>query len=409
MPDFATIDDVEVAGRRVLVRADLNVPLRGGVISDNTRIERAAATVRELIAAGSRVILLSHFRRPLGQRVPEMSLATVAEAMSQALDGHAVAFAGDCIGPVAEQAVAAMNDGDVLLLENLRFHAGEETNDPEFARALAALGDVYLNDAFSAAHRAHASTEALASLLPAAAGRAMEAEVRALEKALTIPERPLAAVVGGAKISTKFELLTSLIAKVDTLVIGGAMANTFLYARGFSVGRSLCEPEMADIAREVDLYASTSRCDLVLPGDVVVAESLSKDADATTVKASKVPADSLILDVGPLAVTEIIRRLTMCKTVFWNGPLGAFETPPFDAATNAVARAVAKLCSQGGMLAVAGGGDTLAALAHAGVADQFSYLSAAGGAFLEWVEGKELPGLAALARAAVPEQQGQVA
>ncbi len=405
MTDFATLDDLDVAGRRVLVRADLNVPVRDGVISDATRIERSAQTVAELSAAGAKVVVISHFRRPLGQRIPEMSLRPVAKGLSDALAGKPVAFADDCIGRPAANAIEEMRNGDILLLENVRFHRGEEANDTGFANALAALGDLYVNDAFSCAHRAHASTEALAKLLPAAAGRNMEAELGALDSALGTPERPLAAVIGGAKISSKLELLTSLVDKVDTLVIGGAMANTFLQARGFSVGTSLCEPDLVAIARTIDLRASATACDLVLPFEVVVAASLSEGVEVRTVSAGEVPEDMMILDVGSAAVSETVRRLTLCKTVVWNGPVGAFEVPPFDLGTNAIAQAVGKLCRQGDLLAVAGGGDTVSALSNAGAADQFTYLSTAGGAFLEWLEGKTLPGVAALAQAGAGQAQ----
>jgi phosphoglycerate kinase len=394
--NFATLDDLDVKGRRVLVRSDMNVPVQDGVISDATRIERGMQTIAELSAAGAKVIVLSHFRRPLGQRIPEMTLLPVAKGLSNALDGKPVAFAEDCVGEVAENAVAAMKDGEILMLENVRFHKGEEANDPEFAKSLAALGDMYVNDAFSCAHRAHASTEALANLLPSAAGRNMEAELSALDSALGNPERPVAAVVGGAKISSKLELLMSLVNKVDTLVIGGAMANTFLQARGFSVGTSLCEPDLVSMARTIDLRASATACDLVLPFEVVIAESLTEGVATRTISAGKVPEDMMILDVGPAAASEAVRRLTLCKTVVWNGPMGAFEVPPFDMGTNAMAQAVGTLCRQGNLLAVAGGGDTVAALTNAGVAKEFTYLSTAGGAFLEWLEGKVLPGVAAL-------------
>jgi phosphoglycerate kinase len=394
--DFATLDDLEVKGRRVLVRSDLNVPMQDGVISDATRIDRGSKTIAELSAAGAKVIVLSHFRRPMGQRIPEMTLRPVAKGLSDALDGKPVAFADDCIGEAAKNAIATMKNGDILMLENVRFHKGEEANDPGFAKALATLGDLYVNDAFSCAHRAHASTETIAGLLPSAAGRNMEAELTALNSVLGKPQRPVAAVVGGAKISSKLKLLTSLVDKVDTLVIGGAMANTFLQARGFSVGTSLCEPDLVAMARTIDLRASATACDLVLPFEVVIAESLTEGVATRTISAGEVPEDMMILDVGPAAVSETVRRLTLCKTVVWNGPMGAFEIPPFDAGTNAVAQAVGKLCRQGKLLAVAGGGDTIAALTNAGVADQFTYLSTAGGAFLEWLEGKMLPGVSAL-------------
>ena len=397
--DFSTLDDFNVSGRRVLVRADLNVPMRDGKITDATRIERTADTIRELSKKGAKVIVISHFERPKGKRVPEMSLAPVAKALADSL-GRKIPFADDCIGAAAEGVVAKMKNGDVVLLENLRYHNGEEANDTAFAKSLAALGDLYVNDAFSCAHRAHASTEALARLLPAAAGRAMEAELSALAKALATPARPVAAVVGGAKVSTKLDLLGNLIRRVDVLVIGGGMANTFLLARGVQVGKSLAEPGLVETARGIDKAAKERGCDILLPEEVVVAKEFKAGAASQTVPASKVPADGMILDLGPQAAKAIVARLGQCKTIVWNGPLGAFEIPPFDAATNAVAKAVAKMCKDGKVLAVAGGGDTVAALAHAGVVDQFTYVSTAGGAFLEWLEGKELPGVAALSRAA---------
>ena len=399
---FANLDDVDVRGKRVLVRADLNVPMRDGRVTDLTRIERSAETVRELMNKGARVVVLSHFDRPKGIRVPSMSLRPVAAALAQALGGGRVSFADDCVGPTAQAAVNSLGTGGVVLLENLRFHAGEEANDPAFAKALAANGDIYVNDAFSCAHRAHASTEALARLLPAAAGRSMQAELTALEKALAAPQRPVAAVVGGAKVSTKLDLLGNLIQKVDVLVIGGGMANTFLFARGVAVGKSLCEREMADTARDIERKAKARGCEIVLPTDVVIAGEFKAGAPSRTVPAGQVPPDQMILDLGPQTAAEIVRRLGTCKTIVWNGPLGAFEIPPFDACTNSVARAVAQMVQSGKVLAVAGGGDTVSALSHAGVASKFSYLSTAGGAFLEWLEGKELPGVAALARAQRP-------
>lgn len=399
---FANLDDVDVRGKRVLVRADLNVPMRDGRVTDLTRIERSAETVRELMNKGARVVVLSHFDRPKGIRVPSMSLRPVAAALAQALGGGRVSFADDCIGPTAQAAVNSLGTGGVVLLENLRFHAGEEANDPAFAKALAANGDIYVNDAFSCAHRAHASTEALARLLPAAAGRSMQAELTALEKALAAPQRPVAAVVGGAKVSTKLDLLGNLIQKVDVLVIGGGMANTFLFARGVAVGKSLCEREMADTARDIERKAKARGCEIVLPTDVVIAGEFKAGAPSRTVPVGQVPPDQMILDLGPQTAAEIVRRLGTCKTIVWNGPLGAFEIPPFDACTNSVARAVAQMVQSGKVLAVAGGGDTVSALSHAGVASKFSYLSTAGGAFLEWLEGKELPGVAALMRAQRP-------
>ncbi len=396
MKSFATLDDIKVAGRRVLVRVDLNVPMKDGKVSDATRIERIVPTLRELSDQGAKVIVLSHFDRPKGRRVPEMSLAPLAPALSKAV-GKPVRFAEDCVGPAAETAVAAVKDGEILLLENLRFHSGEEANDAGFTKALAKLGEVYVNDAFSAAHRAHASTEGLARLLPSAAGRLMQAELEALQKALDAPQRPLAAIVGGAKVSTKLDLLSNLLAKVDALVIGGGMANTFLYAKGIAVGRSLCEREMADTARRIMAEADTARKRIVLPLDAVVAPALTAGDAARTVPIGRVPEDQMILDVGPESIRDTIASaLIGSRTLVWNGPLGAFEYPPFDKGTNAVAREAAKLTKEGKLLTVAGGGDTVAALAAAGVEDKFSYVSTAGGAFLEWLEGKELPGVAAL-------------
>ncbi|MDA1131964.1 MAG: phosphoglycerate kinase [Proteobacteria bacterium] len=394
---YATIADLDVKGKRVLVRADLNVPLRDGRITDATRIERSAETIRELSERGARVIVLSHFGRPKGKRVPEMSLAPVAAELARIL-GREVAFADDCIGDPAREVVGRIGDGDVAMLENLRYHEQEEANDDEFAARLASLGDFYVNDAFSCSHRAHASTEALARHLPSAAGRSMEAELLALEQALSAPERPVGAVVGGAKVSTKLDVLSNLISKVDLLVIGGGMANTFLLARGVAVGKSLCEPDLVETARNIDSKAGLAHCDILLPDDVVVAREFKEGAASEVVSADAVPDDAMILDVGPKAAANIAARLGECKTIVWNGPLGAFEVPPFDAATNHVAKAVAALCREGRALAVAGGGDTVSALTHAGAAEDFSYLSTAGGAFLEWLEGKDLPGVAALTR-----------
>jgi phosphoglycerate kinase len=392
---FRTLDDLDVKGKRVLVRADLNVPMADGKVSDNLRIVRQAPTIRELAEKGARVIVLSHFDRPKGKVVPAMSLRPLAEPLAQAI-GRPVAFAQDCIGPVAERAVAALKDGQVVLLENTRFHKGEEENDPAMARQLAALGDIFVNDAFSAAHRAHASTEGVARLLPNAAGRSMQAELTHLEKALGNPARPLMAVVGGAKVSTKIELLQNLVKRVETLVIGGAMANTFLAAQGFGIGKSLYEPDHLETARQVIHMAGQSGAAILLPTDVVVAREFKKDAAHRTVAISAIGADEMVLDVGPQSVAEFRTRLAGTRTLVWNGPLGAFETPPFDAGTVAAAKAVAEATRAGRVLSVAGGGDTVAALAHAGVEDDFSYVSTAGGAFLEWLEGKELPGVEAL-------------
>ena len=382
----------------MLVRADLNVPMQDGRVSDVTRLERLVPTIKALTGRRARVVLLSHFGRPKGQVVPALSLQPVAAALADCLDGLPVAFAEDCVGPRAEAAVGALADGEVLVLENLRFHAGEEQNDGDFAAALAALGDLYVNDAFSAAHRAHASTEKLARLLPAAAGRLMEEELAALAAALGNPKRPLAAIVGGAKISSKLDLLGNLVAQVDVLVIGGAMANTFLNALGHDVGRSLCEHEMAATAREIAERAKAVGCRLVLPLDVVVAPALEAGVATQVSDIGAVPADQMILDVGPASVKDILDRLESCQTLVWNGPLGAFEVVPFDEGTNAVARQVAAWSRAGQLMSVAGGGDTVAALRRAGVVDDLSYVSSAGGAFLEWLEGKSLPGVAALIR-----------
>ena len=393
-----SLDGLALAGKRVLLRGDLNVPMKDGAVADTARLDRLAPTIEEICAKGASVVVLSHFGRPGGERVDALSLGALAEPLSRALGGRRVAFAEDCVGSLAGAAAAALGPGDVLLLENLRFHAGEEANDPGFAAALAAIGDVYVNDAFSAAHRAHASTTGLAHLLPAAAGRLMEAELAALESALTAPARPLVAIVGGAKISTKLDLLGNLVDKVDTLVIGGAMANTVLHALGTDVGASLCERGMGSAARSILADADAAGCEIALPSDVVVARALEAGAPAETVPIAAVPRDAMILDLGPATANALAARLAECRTLVWNGPLGAFEVPPFDAATVTVAKEAAKLTKTGSLRSVAGGGDTVAALAHAGVAEDFSYLSTAGGAFLEWLEGKTLPGVAALDR-----------
>jgi phosphoglycerate kinase len=393
--DINTLDDLAVKGKRVLVRADLNVPVKDGVVTDATRIARQAPTIRELADKGAKVIVLSHFDRPKGKVVPSMSLKPVVKPLAEAV-GRPVAFAEDCVGPKAEAAAQALKDGEVLLLENTRFHAGEEKNDPAMASALAALGDIYVNDAFSAAHRAHASTEGVARLLPNAAGRSMQAELTHLQKALGNPERPLMAVVGGAKVSTKIELLENLVSKVEVLVIGGAMANTFLAAEGLQVGKSLYEPDHLKTAQHVISLATQTGAVILLPTDVVVAKEFKAGAAHRTVPASEVGADQMVLDVGPASIAAFRNRLAATRTLVWNGPFGAFETPPFDAGTVAAARAVAAETKSGALLSVAGGGDTVAALAHAGVEDDFTYVSTAGGAFLEWLEGKELPGVEAL-------------
>lgn len=398
MAGFATLDDLPVAGRRVLVRADLNVPMRDGRVADATRIDRLLPTLRRLRGAGARIVVMSHFGRPRGRVDPALSLRPLADVLSRALGGPPARFAGDCVGPAAAEMAGRLEDGDVLLLENLRFHGGEERNDPGFAAALAALGDVYVNDAFSCAHRAHASVAALAGLLPAGAGRGMQAELEALEAALGAPDRPLAAIVGGAKVSTKLELLENLIARVDLLAIGGAMANTFLHAQGRDMGRSLREPDLSPTAAGILERSREAGCEILLPRDVVAAPALSEDAGAlaVAVDVAAVPPDMMALDVGPESARALGDRLGGCRTLVWNGPLGAFEVAPFDSATNGVAAAAARLTRDGRLLSVAGGGDTVAALAHAGAAGDFTYVSAAGGAFLEWMEGRTLPGVAAL-------------
>jgi phosphoglycerate kinase len=393
--DFKTLDHADVAGKRVLLRADLNVPLRDGAITDLTRIERLSPTIRELADKGARVIVVSHFDRPNGKRVAAMSLRPVSAALRDVL-GRDVFFADDCIGPVARDAVAALEPGQILVLENTRFHAGEEDNDPDMARALASLADIYVNDAFSAAHRAHASTTGVTQHLPSHAGRLMQRELEALSDALEHPVRPVGAIVGGSKISTKLDLLGNLVGRVDVLIIGGAMANTFLAAQGVAVGRSLQEADMHATALEILERARQANCQIVLPVDAVTATEFRANPPTKTVEIGAVPADSMILDVGPATVARLIAVLPTLKTLVWNGPLGAFETPPFDAATVALAQAVARATKAGELRSVAGGGDTVSALKHAGVIDDISYVSTAGGAFLEWLEGKILPGIRAL-------------
>jgi len=395
MSQFKTIDDLDVAGKRVLVRADLNVPMRDGEVTDTTRIDRTVPTINELSNKGAKVIVISHFGRPKGQVVPDLSLAPVARALSLKC-GLPVTFASDTIGPHAEKAIAAMDEGDIVMLENLRFHAEEEANDRMFAVKLSHLGDAYVSDAFSCSHRAHASTEGLAHLLPAAAGRLMQVEIESLAKALERPEKPVAAVVGGAKVSTKMEVLGNLAVKVEMLIIGGGMANTFLFAQGHDVGNSLCENDMADEARGILAAAEKAGCQVVLPCDGVVAREFKAGAASEVVGLDAIPADAMMLDIGPASIADVSARLEQCKTLVWNGPFGAFEIPPFDAGTNAIAQAAARLSRDGKLLSVAGGGDTVAALVHAGVSEDFSYISTAGGAFLEWMEGKKLPGVEVL-------------
>ncbi len=392
---YHTLDGLLVAGKRVLLRADLNVPVHDGKITDMTRIERMSPTIRELSEKGARVIVLSHFDRPNGKRVSSMSMAPMAAALGEVLHRR-VRFAEDCIGPPAEQAIASLDDGEIAVLENTRFYPGEEKNDPAFAQRLAALGDIYVNDAFSVSHRAHASTEGIAHLLPGYAGRLMQAELEALGAALTTPAHPLAAVVGGAKISTKLDLLGNLVGRVDLLAIGGAMANTFLAAQGKSVGRSVQETELHASALAILKKAEAAGCAVILPVDAVTAPELKEGVRTRIVAIDVVPPDEMILDIGPRTLTMLKARLETLKTLVWNGPLGAFETPPFDAGTAAFAHAVAAATQAGTLHSVAGGGDTVSALRHAGVLEQFSYVSTAGGAFLEWLEGKTLPGVAAL-------------
>jgi phosphoglycerate kinase len=395
---FRTLDDMPIEGRRVLVRVDINVPVEDGRVTDTTRIEKIVPTVEHILARGGHPVLLAHFGRPKGAPDPAFSLRQVLPAVEAALPGRRVIFAEDCIGLPAKQAVGSMAAGDVVLLENTRFHPGEEKNDPALAAAMAALGDIYCNDAFSAAHRAHASTEGIARLLPACAGRQMQAELAALDRALGNPARPVCAVVGGAKVSTKIDLLANLVTKVQHLAIGGGMANTFLVAQGIEVGQSLAERDMAATAQDILARARAASCAVHLPRDVVVAREFRAGAAAETVAADACPADAMILDVGPATVARLTEVFGSCRTLIWNGPLGAFEIAPFDAGTTAAARAVADLTAAGRLVSVAGGGDTVAALNKAGVADRFSYVSTAGGAFLEWMEGKVLPGVAALER-----------
>ena len=392
---FRSLDQADLSQKRALVRVDFNVPMQDGAVSDDTRLRAALPTIERLRAGGAKVILLAHFDRPKGKRVASMSLAPIAGPLA-ALLGVPVAFADDCIGQEAETAVAAMKAGDVLLLENLRYHSGEEANDPAFAKAMARLGDLYVNDAFSAAHRAHASTEGLARLIPAYAGEAMRRELEALEKALGKPERPVLGIVGGSKVSTKLDLLKNLVTRLDRLAIGGGMANTFLFAQGWDVGASYCEKDLADTAREIMSLAAASGCELLLPIDIVVAEKMEPGAPARTRALGAIESDERILDAGPQSVARLIAAMEASKTLIWNGPLGVFEMSPFDRATVAAAKAAAKLTQSGALVAVAGGGDTVSALNHAGVAADLTFVSTAGGAFLEWMEGKTLPGVAAL-------------
>jgi len=396
---FRTLDHADLKGRRALVRVDFNVPMADGRVSDDTRLRAALPTIEKLRAGGAKVILLAHFDRPKGKRVPDMSLRPVVEPLAK-LVGAPVAFADDCVGETAFKAVGAMQDGDVLLLENVRFHAGEEKNEPAFAEALAVNGDIYVDDAFSAAHRAHASTEGIAHLLPAYAGEQMRRELQALDAALGSPKRPVLGIVGGAKVSTKLDLLDNLVGKLDFLAIGGGMANTFRYAQGYEIGGSLCEKDMADTAREILKKAEAAGCLMILPTDVVVAKELAPNAPSRIAQLGSegrgIAPDEKILDVGPNTLKQIVDAISESQTVIWNGPLGVFEVQPFDKATVEAARHAGSLARSGRLVAVAGGGDTVAALNAAHAAEDFTFVSTAGGAFLEWMEGKELPGVAAL-------------
>ena len=393
---FRSLETADLAGKRALVRVDFNVPMEGGVITDDTRLRSALPTIHFLSSRGAKVILLAHFDRPKGKRVPEMSLAPVVAPLSVLLN-RPVLFGEDCIGEAAYKAVAALQDGDVAVLENLRFHAGEEKNDPAFVAELGAIGDLYVNDAFSAAHRAHASTEGIARLLPAYPGLAMQRELEMLDAALGTPVKPVLGIVGGAKVSTKLDLLNNLVRKLDRLAIGGGMANTFLAAQGHDVGGSLCEHDLGDTAREIMASAKAAGCELLLPVDVVVAREVKPGTATRTCGLDEVKAGDLILDAGPETTKRLLAAMDASKTLIWNGPLGVFEVPPFDTATVATAKHAAALATAGKLTAVAGGGDTVSALNHAGVADEMTFVSTAGGAFLEWMEGKPLPGVEALA------------
>ena len=390
---WKTLDDMDLKGKRVLTRVDINVPIEDGRVTDTTRIERIVPTINDILAKGGRPMLIAHFGRPKGKVVLDLSLRALLPTLEAAL-GHSVRLIETLEG--AENLTAEADAAEVLLLENIRFYPGEAANDPDFAARLAAIGDIYCNDAFSAAHRAHASTTGIAHLMPSCAGRLMQAELRALEAALTAPERPVVAVVGGAKVSTKLDLLSNLVEKVDTLVIGGGMANTFLAGQGLNVGKSLCEHDMAQTAREIMTKAAGTGCEIILPADIVVARELAENTAHEVLAVHLCPDDAMILDAGPQSIKRILQALDNARTLIWNGPLGAFEIAPFDGATNAAARHAAERTRAGKLISVAGGGDTIAALNKAGAADDFSYISTAGGAFLEWMEGKDLPGVAAL-------------
>ena len=396
MSTYKTLDNFSASGKRILVRVDLNVPMQGDIVTDTNRITKILPTLKRLSAAGAKVIVLSHFGRPQGEYQSTMSLNKVLPALRDRLDGYNVSFASSCIGKIARANIDEMNEGDILLLENVRFHSGEELNDPLFASELAKLGDAFVNDAFSASHRAHASVTSLAQLLPSYAGLLLQLELESLTRALNEPQRPVGAIVGGAKVSTKLELLNNLVKKVDFLIIGGGMANTFLFARGLNIGKSLAEKELAETAREIENIALKSKCKILLQTDAVVAKELVAGQKTETINISQIPKDAMILDAGPQSTANFSEHLANCKTIIWNGPLGAFEIAPFDQSTISLAKDVALYTQNKDIISVAGGGDTVAALTHAGVSEQFSYLSTAGGAFLEWLEGKILPGVAAL-------------
>lgn len=392
---FQTLRDMDLSGRRVLLRVDLNVPKQDGKVTDTTRIDRLKPTIDYLRDAGAKILIISHFGRPDGEKDSALSLAFLVSVLQECW-GTDITFSPDCIGPKAEAVADALNDGEIALLENLRFHKGEKANDPDFIAALAGLGDVYVNDTFSTSHRAHASIEGLAQVLPCAAGFLMEAELNALEQALGHPEKPVAAIAGGSKISTKLSVLKNLVEKVDFLILGGGMANTFLLARGAEIGNSLSEKNMLDEAKDIMAHAKIKGCEIVLPVDLVTVTEISPSAQAQVDPSDQVPADRMAIDAGPATISYIKERIDTCKTVVWNGPMGVFEIKPFDAGTNALAQMVAAATQDGQIKSIAGGGDTVAALENAGVADQFTYISTAGGAFLEWLEGKTLPGVAAL-------------
>ena len=396
MSTYNTLDNFPASGKRVLLRVDLNVPMQGEKVTDTNRIIKVLPTLKRLSRAGAKVIILSHFGRPKGEYQSNMSLNKVLPALREALGGYNISFSSECIGKIAHANINKMDNGDILVLENLRFHSGEETDDPLFASELASLGDAFVNEAFSASHRAHASINSLAKLLPSYAGPLLQLELEALNKVLNDPQRPLGAIVGGAKVSTKIELLNNLVKKVDFLIIGGGMANTFLFARGINIGKSLAEKELAETAKDIEKIALKSKCKILLQTDAVVAKELIAGQSPEIVAITKIPKDTMILDAGPQSAADFSRHLATCKTIIWNGPLGAFEVAPFDQSTISVAKDVALYTQNKDIVSVAGGGDTVAALTHAGVNEEFSYLSTAGGAFLEWLEGKILPGIAAL-------------